>query len=54
MSEREPFDKDDHDEHCPHHSGKRGHYCPEWDELYICEDCPEFESCVCKFEESDQ
>lgn len=29
------------------HSGVRGHYCPEWDGLWICEDCAEFISCLC-------
>lgn len=35
------------------HSGTRGHYCPEWDFLYICEDCPEFEACHCMFGDPD-
>lgn len=29
------------------HSGKYGHYCDDWDGLYICEDCDEFKSCTC-------
>ena len=24
------------------HSGKHGHYCADWDGLWICEDCDEF------------
>lgn len=31
----------------PEHSGKYGHYCHDWDGLYICEDCVEFKSCTC-------
>lgn len=30
------------------HSGRYGHYCHEWDGLWICEDCvEEFEVCLC-------
>jgi hypothetical protein len=29
------------------HSNVLGHYCIEWDFLYICKDCPEFECCTC-------
>lgn len=43
----EPFGKNDHDRHQPGHSGKHGHECPEWDYLYICADCEEFEFCEC-------
>jgi hypothetical protein len=45
----DPFGKWQHD-NCSgglKHSGKRGHYCIEWDDLYICEDCSEFECCRC-------
>jgi len=46
------FDRVMHDRKCSHHSGKKGHYCPEWDALYICEDCPEYKACKC-FKEKD-
>jgi hypothetical protein len=39
-----------HDKGWPEHSGKRGHYCLEFDGLWICEDCGEFTVCRC-FEE---
>jgi hypothetical protein len=43
-----PFGKNDHAKHCPEHSGAKGHYCREWDGLYICEDCHEFKTaCYC-------
>ena len=40
---------------CDGHSGKRAHQCLEYDLLWICEDCPEFENCLCfkKQDESD-
>lgn len=42
------FDKKWHDTEAPGHSGKHGHYCPEWDYLYICEDCEmEWSCCGC-------
>lgn len=41
------FDKIEHDAHHPEHSGEEGHYCYEWDYLYICKDCPEFIVCHC-------
>lgn len=53
MSEPDPFGKESHDDFdC--HSGIRGHYCPDWDGLYICQDCPEFESCCCTFEAEER
>lgn len=27
--------------------GKYLHYCYDWDEMLICECCPEIESCLC-------
>ena len=45
-----PFDRfgmTGHNFYKPNHSGKYGHYCPDWDYLYICEDCDEFKSCTC-------
>jgi len=35
-----PFGKNAHNRRNLNHSGKHGHYCWEWDQLYICEDCP--------------
>lgn len=29
------------------HSGRWGHFCLEWDGLWICEDCGEFDACLC-------
>lgn len=29
------------------HSGRFGHYCYEWDGLWICQDCEEFKCCLC-------
>jgi len=26
---------------------KQAHYCPEWDYLYIDNNCPEFDACLC-------
>lgn len=43
----EPFGPEEHDSHGPPHSGKRGHHCAEFDGLWICEDCPEFDLCTC-------
>lgn len=43
----EPFGKNEHDKHHPEHSGKHGHYCCDFDGLYICEDCDAFECCTC-------
>lgn len=45
-----PFERFGHNGHnfySPEHSGRYGHYCPDWDDLYICEDCEEFKSCTC-------
>lgn len=48
-----PFErlKDAHDKYASDHSGAKGHNCPEWDYLYICKDCPEFECCICNLKE---
>jgi hypothetical protein len=45
-----PFDRFGefgHKFYVPEHSGRYGHYCSDWDGLYICEDCEEFKSCGC-------
>ena len=42
-----PFGIKEHDDGAPDHSGKFGHYCAEWDGLYICKDCEEFQACTC-------
>jgi hypothetical protein len=41
----------DHDRAKPtcKHSGRYGHYCGEWDGLWICEDCSEFQVACCCF-----
>lgn len=39
--------KESHDKHNPEHSGLLQHSCPNWDYLYICADCPEFDACLC-------
>lgn len=36
-----------HDIRLPTHSGEKGHYCLEYDGLWICKDCIEFECCNC-------
>lgn len=42
------FGKGGHDEHNPTHSGDRGHFCPDWDDLWICIDCREYATaCSC-------
>jgi hypothetical protein len=41
------FGKHYHDQQCPTHSGNRGHFCDQWDGLWICEDCEEFQVCTC-------
>ena len=35
------------------HSGNKGHYCADWDGLWICEDCDEFDFCLCFEDESE-
>ncbi len=45
------FDKAAHKKYCPDHSGINGHYCPEWDYLWICQDCEMEYSCCCCFHE---
>lgn len=47
MSNPEAFSKEWHDELCKNHSNENGHYCSEWDDMYICEDCSEFRCCAC-------
>lgn len=43
----DPFGPYAHDTSCPAHSRKHGHYCTEWDGLWICSDCEEFNACLC-------
>lgn len=43
------FSEEWHKDMCPNHSGKQGHYCLEWDDMYICEDCEEFKYCECGY-----
>lgn len=49
--ETEPLDDEHgwrmHDKHCPDHSGYYGHYCNEFDGLWICKDCSEWDVCTC-------
>ncbi len=44
---KDPFGPEAHNEQIPNHSGLHGHYCVEWDGLWICEDCDEFDCCSC-------
>ena len=41
------FGRECHNRHYPNHSRRKGHYCGEFDGLWICEDCPEFQHCIC-------
>lgn len=41
----DPFGPEAHRQH--KHKGVNGHYCCEWDGLWICEECPEFDCCCC-------
>jgi len=34
-------------------TGKKSHWCPEWDDLPIDETCPEIECCLCYPEEEE-
>lgn len=43
-----------HDRFAPTHSGHKGHYCAEWDGLWICEDCEEFKICCQCWEQGDE
>lgn len=43
----DPFGKIRHDNYGERHSGRWAHFCWEWDELWICEDCGEFDACLC-------
>lgn len=45
-----PFDRfgpNGHRHYHKNHSGKYGHFCAEWDYLWICNDCKEFQACKC-------
>lgn len=50
MSIQDQFGREAHDRWSPEHSDKYGHECPDWDFLYICEDCDEFQACTCEKE----
>lgn len=41
------FGPEAHSRGCPNHSGTNGHYCWEFDGLWICDDCTESMSCHC-------
>lgn len=43
----DPFGPTAHNKGWPKHSGKHGHYCWDYDGLWICEDCGEWETCSC-------
>jgi hypothetical protein len=32
-------------------TGKKSHWCPEWDDLPIDETCSEFNACCCMFDD---
>ena len=31
-----------------HPDGEHVHWCPDWDDALICEECPEYQACTCK------
>ena len=47
MTEEDPFGPESHDKFFSTHSKKQGHYCLEFDGLWICQDCDEFDCCDC-------
>lgn len=47
--DNDPFGWKMHKKHAPTHGDKYGHYCDEFDGLWICEDCDEYEVCNCVF-----
>ena len=51
-----PFDRFGPNGHRYYHKGSHtnrfGHFCPEWDYMWICSDCKEFQACKC-FETPD-
>ena len=47
MEEEDPFGPEAHDRQCPTHSKENGHYCHEFDGLWICKDCSEATCCLC-------
>lgn len=47
MTEIDPFGPEAHDKYAPQHTKVSGHYCYDFDGLWICEDCPEFHVCTC-------
>lgn len=42
------FDKAEHDHFNPAHSGAHGHFCQDWDYMFICDDCHERDGCTCQ------
>lgn len=49
MTEQE--EKDSHHKHHP--DGDKAHFCLEFDGMYICDQCPEFDVCLCYSDECD-
>ena len=47
VDDDDPFGKKNHDSQLPSHKGEFGHYCYNWDGLYICGDCSEIACCTC-------
>lgn len=47
MEEIDLFGEEEHDRHNPTHSKNKGHFCLDFDDLWICEDCEEFSHCYC-------
>lgn len=38
---------EEHDNLYPEHSGRRGHFCVDSGDMWICADCDEIEDCDC-------
>lgn len=53
MAIDDPFGPEAHAAAEPEHSGRRGHYCMDFDGLWICEDCLEFQVCSCDIGQED-
>lgn len=50
-----PFDRfgpNGHRHYHKSHTNRFGHFCPEWDYMWICNECREFNACRC-FENCD-
>lgn len=50
----DPFGWRAHDKQVPEHSGLSGHYCMDFDGLWICRDCSEWDCCTCYGEFKDK